>query len=51
MELGDCVLAEETHVFAHSESEVVRKVLLLEDNLVTESLTQPRNIGRGGETI
>ena len=51
VELGNCVYAEEAHVFANGESEVIRKVLLLEDNLVPEGLTEPRDIGRSGEAI
>ena len=51
VELGNSIFAEEGHIFAKSESEVVHVILLLEHYLVTQGLAEPGNIGRGRKSI
>ena len=51
MELSDSILAEERHIFADSEGEMVPVNLLLEDNLVAKLFAKPGHISWSGKTV
>ena len=46
MKLGHSVLAEEAHVLTDREGKVIAVDLLLVDNLVSKSLTEPSDVSR-----
>ena len=46
MKLGHSVLTEEAHVLSNREGKVIAVDLLLVDNLVSKSLTEPSDVSR-----
>lgn len=51
MKLVYGILAKEAHIATYGKREVIGQVLLLEHHFVAESLTEPCDIFRRGETI
>ena len=51
LELGDGINGEEAHVICVHEANMVEMILLLEHDLVAESLREPSNILRRCHTI